>query len=514
MRNLASLLVLLAAVGRAQCTYSLNPASGQAPASGGSFGPVAMTVLTGQNCTRTVTSDVAWIAIGFGQTGTGNGTFNYSVDPNTAASRAGTITAAGQMFAVTQAAPTVTVTPTSASFPAAGGADTFTVSSNNSNWQAQPNVSWMHITQNASGFPGTTRVAYRVDASSSPIPRDGSILVGAVTLDVHQAGVPCTVTLSSASAAVSANGGVGSFTVSSVTPGCTLGALPNVPWIFATVNTINNTIAYNVTANPTAQSRSGAIAVADQTFTITQAAGTPDPNAVVLLAVKNAASYQTGAVSPGEFVVLGGTNIGPPGFVFQTVADNRFGTAAGNTRVLFDGVAAPLYYAGSTQTVAIVPYAVYGKALTQVQVEYQGVKSNTLVLNVTDAAPGIFTQLQNGLGAGSVLNQDFTLNTAANPAPPGSVIMVYGTGEGQTNPGGQDGLLANAATFPMPLLNVSATVGGVAAAVVYGGAAPTLVAGVFQINVIIPDAALHGIVSLAVQIGARTSQTGVTVAVQ
>jgi hypothetical protein len=39
-------------------------------------------------------------------------------------------------------------------------------------------------------------------------------------------------------------------------------------------------------------------------FTITQAAGAPDPNAVVLSTVKNAASYQTGGVSPDQFVVL------------------------------------------------------------------------------------------------------------------------------------------------------------------------------------------------------------------
>jgi uncharacterized protein (TIGR03437 family) len=82
-----------------------------------------------------------------------------------------------------------------------------------------------------------------------------------------------------------------------------------------------------------------------------------------------------------------------------------------------------------------VPYSVYGKAQTQVHVEYQDGKSNILTLAVTDAAPGIFTQPQNGLGAASVLNQDYTLNTAANPAPRGSVIMIYGTGEGQTIPG-------------------------------------------------------------------------------
>src|ERR1035438_7829932 len=119
MRNTFFLLLLLCGAAAGQCTYSLSPTSFQAPAIGGSFGPITMTVVSGQNCTRSVTSNASWIAIGYGATGTGNGTFGYSVDPNTSAtSRTGTITAAAQTFTVTQAAPTVTLTPTSASFPA------------------------------------------------------------------------------------------------------------------------------------------------------------------------------------------------------------------------------------------------------------------------------------------------------------------------------------------------------------------------------------------------------------
>ena len=51
------------------------------------------------------------------------------------------------------------------------------------------------------------------------------------------------------------------------------------------------------------------------------------------------------------------------------------------------------------------------------------------------------------------------------------MIVLYGTGEGQTDPAGQDGKIA-APPYPKPKLSVSATVGGSQAVVQYAGAAP------------------------------------------
>jgi len=42
----------------------------------------------------------------------------------------------------------------------------------------------------------------------------------------------------------------------------------------------------------------------------------------------------------------------------------------------------------------------------------------------------------------SILNQDGTINTAANPAPRGSIVSFYGTGLGQMTPQLNDGNLA------------------------------------------------------------------------
>jgi hypothetical protein len=60
-------------------------------------------VIAGSGCSWTAVSNVSWITIVSGKSGTGNGTVKYSVSQNTAtASRTGTLTIGGQTFTVTQ----------------------------------------------------------------------------------------------------------------------------------------------------------------------------------------------------------------------------------------------------------------------------------------------------------------------------------------------------------------------------------------------------------------------------
>ncbi|MDQ4122848.1 MAG: carboxypeptidase regulatory-like domain-containing protein [Acidobacteriota bacterium] len=83
-----------------QCTYSLNPTSVNiaAAATSGSF-----TVTAPAGCSWTAVPNDGWLSITSGSPGSGNGTVNYSVGPNSGAARVGTITVAGQTFTVNQA---------------------------------------------------------------------------------------------------------------------------------------------------------------------------------------------------------------------------------------------------------------------------------------------------------------------------------------------------------------------------------------------------------------------------
>ena len=100
------------------CTFTIAPTSRTSPAAGE---PVAVGVTAGSTCAWSTTSNAAWLTIGSGATGTGNGTVGVIVAANTGtAQRTGTMTIAGQTFSVTQAgAPcTFTIAPTSRTSPA------------------------------------------------------------------------------------------------------------------------------------------------------------------------------------------------------------------------------------------------------------------------------------------------------------------------------------------------------------------------------------------------------------
>jgi uncharacterized protein (TIGR03437 family) len=232
--------------------------------------------------------------------------------------------------------------------------------------------------------------------------------------------------------------------------------------------------------------------------------------------VVNAASYVPGVlgvVSPGQIVVLFGNGIGPA--TLATLRLNSNGlveTSLAGVRVLFDGIPAPLLYVSAKQASVVVPYAVADKSRTVVQVEYQGQKSNPLVLWVGAAQLGIFTTNSSGRGQGAVLNQDGSVNSASNPADKGSVVVLFATGEGQTVPPGVDGKVTSD-PLPRPVVAIEALIDGKLAEVLYAGGAPGLVAGVLQVNVKIPAGVRSG-TAIPVNILGRIASEPVTIAIR
>jgi hypothetical protein len=61
-----------------------------------------LVIVTGA-CTWTATSDVDWITITAGASGTGNGLVQFVAAPNTGPARTGTLTIAGRRYQVTEA---------------------------------------------------------------------------------------------------------------------------------------------------------------------------------------------------------------------------------------------------------------------------------------------------------------------------------------------------------------------------------------------------------------------------
>jgi hypothetical protein len=88
-------------VASAACTYAINPTNAPFTSSGGT-GAVAVTA--GGECPWTATSDVSWIRVTAGASGSGNGTVRYAVEPydGPRRTRTGTVVIAGQTFTVKQ----------------------------------------------------------------------------------------------------------------------------------------------------------------------------------------------------------------------------------------------------------------------------------------------------------------------------------------------------------------------------------------------------------------------------
>jgi uncharacterized protein (TIGR03437 family) len=147
-------------------------------------------------------------------------------------------------------------------------------------------------------------------------------------------------------------------------------------------------------------------------------------------------------------------------------------------------------------------------------VRYQSLMTFRGQVNVAPASPGIFALDASGKGGGAILNQDTSVNSPQNPAAKGSVIVLYATGGGQTNPPGRDGQIANAPNLPAPVLPVKVRIGGVESQVQYAGAAPGFIAGAMQINVRVPETAPSGNVPVILEIGGWPSQEGLTVAIR
>ena len=235
--------------------------------------------------------------------------------------------------------------------------------------------------------------------------------------------------------------------------------------------------------------------------------------APVLSQVINAASGATGPIAPGEIISLFGTNVGPltPGLLTLN-PQGSVTTTLSNVQVLFDGIPAPLTYVSATQINAVVPYEVFGRATTNVVISFNGVNTAGLQLNVAATAAGIFAN--SGAGQAAALNQNNSVNTAGTPAAKGSTVVLFATGEGQTNPLGVTGSVTGA-TLKNPIAPVTVTIGGVAATVAYAGSAPGLVSGVLQVNVVVPAGAPSGAsVPVVLTIGTSTTQQNVTIAVQ
>jgi regulation of enolase protein 1 (concanavalin A-like superfamily) len=256
----------------AACTYYVNPGELGVAADAGA---VSTSVSAGSSCAWTAASNVPWITVTGGASGSGNGTVSLNVAANTGGSRSGTVTIAGQTLTIEQAAASCgfTLTPASKAMATAGDSATITVSAAGwCDWSAtSSDPSWLTITSGATGT-GSGTVAVAASANSGGA-RSATVSIGDQVFTATQAAAPCTYSISPASQSVAPQGTSVSVAVTAAS-WCSWSATANAAWLTVTGGASgmgSGSVAVSVAANGGA-ARTATVTIAGQTFTVTQAA--------------------------------------------------------------------------------------------------------------------------------------------------------------------------------------------------------------------------------------------------
>jgi Viral BACON domain/Putative binding domain, N-terminal len=169
-----------------------------------------------------------------------------------------------------------TLSAASLTFGSGGGSASINVATAaGCQWTATSDRGWMTIGNGASGAgPGTVAVAVTANANTNV--RTGVLTIAGQAVNVTQDGavvVPCTISLTPASANFSKDAANGSFAVTAPST-CTWTAASDAGWVTVAGGASgqgNGTVNYSVARNTVLDVRIGAIHVADASFAITQA---------------------------------------------------------------------------------------------------------------------------------------------------------------------------------------------------------------------------------------------------
>lgn len=202
--------------------------------------------------------------------------------------------------------------------------------------------------------------------------------------------------------------------------------------------------------------------------------------------VNNVASYAVNATPPGSVFTIFGQNL-------ATKSDSNVPVPLPDTlldtTVTVNGEPAPLFFVGTSQIDAQMPWDIPGNTLASVIVKNTGANGSTsnaaAVYVPSGATPGLSFYAPN---RAVVVNADGQVNSTTDMANVGDEVVLYFTGGGPVNASGTlvKGTPAPSGLSPVTDPNASVTVGGVSAVVKYIGLTPASI-GLYQANFFVPQ---------------------------
>jgi len=225
--------------------------------------------------------------------------------------------------------------------------------------------------------------------------------------------------------------------------------------------------------------------------------------------VDNATFTPGGTVSPGDIVVVKG---GQFSFGPLTVGKPApLATEVGGAQVLVNGKPAPMYYSSYAQLAFQMPVDTpLGTA--RVQVQREGQNSNVALVTVEARAPQVlrigtttYGAIQNAADYSIPMPANAIPGVLTHPAKVGDTLLIYAIGLGVTDPpvatgDPAPGTAPLATLTKIPSVVFGSSIVGVSAQPFFAGLAPTF-AGLYQINVTIPQGVLPGTVDVVVSFG-------------
>ena len=216
------------------------------------------------------------------------------------------------------------------------------------------------------------------------------------------------------------------------------------------------------------------------------AQGSGNPPAFLPDSIVNSANGSSASLTPNVLASLYGSNLAlsTASASIEAVGDGSLPTVLAGVRVKVGSIFAPLLYVSPTQVNFIVPTSL-SAGQTNILLTRGITDTPTMQITLLDAAPALFAD-DSRIAAE---HADGSVISAAAPAHPSEVIIIYGTGLGRTDPPQSDGSVPRFAARIIRLDELQVLLDGQALPsqnIWYAGITPGS-PGLYQINLLLPD---------------------------
>ena len=219
-------------------------------------------------------------------------------------------------------------------------------------------------------------------------------------------------------------------------------------------------------------------------------------------------------IAPGQIISIFGANLGPQ--TAMTTSETYWPTWIDGTVVRINGVDAPMrtisYYRIDVQ---VPPTLAPTPAVNTVDVSVlrNSVTTNTVKVAIAPTSPAVVTQNGTGAGQASAFHTDGTANSATNGIARGGTLSIWVNGLGLTEPLAASGQPTPEGVPFVPVVPVTATIGGYEAMVTRAILEPRR-HGIFLVDVVVPNRVSSGTAEVIISGGGNSSQNGATVEVR